>query len=366
MDSLREQGDPLADQVVADLFAAGSVSAVNSLMRMLAENDQPPADSLPQNVKDFLAASAALPAWADADQIRKGEEVFWKYGPRAVAMLVTYALPFCYLGAKGVQVLALTARLYTNPQRRIIETAQMVVDVMSPGGLGPAGAGIRTAQRVRLMHAGVRYQILHSGQWNPAWNHPVNHEDQVGTLAAFSWVTVDGLRRLGTPLTDEEGEAYIHVWKVVGHLLGIPDEALPASYADAGDMVAAIARRQFAACPEGQMMMRALVQMIQDSLPGNLLDAAPELLTRYLLGDRQADMLGVSPSNWEKLLLLPLTGWNLAEGDVLDHSAAASRLMEIFSQSLIRGFVWVERGGNKPAFSIPTAMRETWGVDWVA
>jgi hypothetical protein len=28
--------------------------------------------------------------------------------------------------------------------------------------------------------------------------------------------------------------------------------------------------------------------------------------------------------------------------------------------------VWVERGGNKPAFSIPTALRETWGVDWVA
>src|SRR5271169_4432934 len=83
MDALREQGDPVADQVVADLFAAGSVTAVNALMRTLAENDQPPADSLPQNVKDFLAASAALPPWADTDKIRKGEEVFWKYGPRA-------------------------------------------------------------------------------------------------------------------------------------------------------------------------------------------------------------------------------------------------------------------------------------------
>ena len=366
MDPLREQGDPIADQLVADLFAAGGVNAVNALMRTLAENDQPPADRLPQSVKDFLASSSALPAWADLNRIRMGEEVFWKYGPRAVAMLVTYSLPFCYLGAKGVQVLALTARLYSNPQRRIIETAQMVVDVMSPGGLGPEGAGIRTAQRVRLMHAGVRYQILHSNQWNPAWNHPVNHEDQAGTLAAFSWVTVDGLRRLGTPVTDEEAEAYIHVWSVVGHLLGIPDEALPTSYADAGDMVAAIVRRQFAACPEGQMMTRALVQMLQHSLPGNLLDAAPELLMRYLLGDHEADMLGVSKSNWEKFLLLPLTGLNLAEGEVLDRSAAASRLLEIFSQSLIRGFVWVERGGNKPAFSIPTAVRETWGVDWVA
>jgi uncharacterized protein (DUF2236 family) len=366
MDSLREQGDPPADQLVDDLFAAGSVNAVNALMRTLAENDQPPADGLPPGVKDFLAASAALPDWADMGKIHMGEEVFWKYGPRAVAMLVTYSLPFCYLGAKGVQVLALTARLYSNPQRRIIETAQMVVDVMSPGGLGPAGAGIRTAQRVRLMHAGVRYQILHSDQWNPAWNHPVNHEDQVGTLAAFSWITVDGLRRLGTPVTDDEAEAYIHVWNVVGHLLGIPDTALPASYADAAGMVAAIAKRQFAASPEGEMMTRALVQMLQHNLPGNLLDAAPELLMRYLLGDQRADMLGVGKTNWEKFLLLPLTGLNLAEGEALDHSAAASRLVEIFSQSLIRGFVWVERGGNKPAFSIPTALRETWGVDWVA
>jgi hypothetical protein len=167
-------------------------------------------------------------------------------------------------------------------------------------------------------------------------------------------------------VTDDEAEAYIHVWNVVGHLLGIPDNALPSGYADAAEMVAAIARRQFAASPEGQLMTRALVQMLQHSLPGNLMDAAPELLMRHLLGDRQADMLGVGRSNWEKLLLLPLTGLNLADGEVLDHSAAASRLVEVFSQSLIRGFVWVEPGGNKPAFSIPTAVRETWGVDWAA
>jgi len=366
LDRLRQQGDSQADQVVAGLFAAGGVNAVNALMRTLSENDQPPPEALPPMVRDYLAASAVLPAWADADKIRKGEEVFWKYGPRAIAMLLTYSLPVCYLAAKGVQVLAMTARLYTNPQRRIIETAQMVVDVMSSGGLAATGAGIRTAQKVRLMHSGVRYQILNSGQWNAALGHPINHEDQAGTILAFSWVTIDGLRRLGTPVTAEEADAYIHAWNVVGHFLGIPDEALAASVEDAAALVAAIGRRQFAACPEGQLMNRALVQMMQHNLPGNLLDSAPELLMRYLLGDQRADMLGVSPSDWRKFLLLPVRGFNRVEGEVLDHSAAAARLVEIFSKSLINGLVWVGRGGNKPAFSIPTALRETWGVDWVA
>src|SRR5262245_15657081 len=78
-------------------------------------------------------------------------------GPEIIMTLFCYGLPSCYAAAKGVQVLALTTRLFSNPTRRVIETAQMVVDVMAPGGLAARGRGIRTAQKVRLMHAAVRY-----------------------------------------------------------------------------------------------------------------------------------------------------------------------------------------------------------------
>ena len=366
LDRMRETVDPLADQVISELMASGNLAAVNAVVRTLVENDQLPPDGLPGCVQAYLASSAGLPSWADPDKIRKGEEVFWKYGTGAVSLLTVYALPFCYLGAKGVQVLAMTARLYTNPYRRIVETAQMVVDVMSQGGLAPAGKGIRTAQKVRLMHAGVRAQVHASGQWKPEWGQPINLEDMVGTLMAFSWVTLDGLRRLGTDLSDEEAEAYLHAWNVVGHILGLRDELLPVDMADAAALVAAIERRQFGASPEGQMMNRALVEMVRHVLPGNLLDAVPEMLMRHLLGDRPADMLGVAKTDWPKLLLQPLTLVNLAGEDLLNHDKMASRIAEVFSKSLINGMVWVGRGDNKPAFAIPTALREVWGVDWIA
>ena len=172
LDSMREVCDPLADDAVGQLFSAGDVKAVNGLMRTLVENDQPPPEALPPVIRDYLQKSEGLPTWADPAKIKVGEEVFWRLGPEAIANLLCYSLPFCYAARKGVQVLALTSRLYTNPTRRVIETAQMVVDVLRPGGLAPAGNGVRTAQKVRLMHAGVRHQIVSYPGWNPEFGKP--------------------------------------------------------------------------------------------------------------------------------------------------------------------------------------------------
>jgi hypothetical protein len=156
---MRQVTDPLADAVVADVFQQGQADAVNALMQTLIENDDLPSDRLPPGMREYLAMSAQLPLWADPARLQTGERVFWRYGPQIIMNLFCYGLPSCYAAAKGVQVLALTTRLFSNPTRRVIETAQMVVDVMAPGGLAANGRGIRTAQKVRLMHAAVRYQI---------------------------------------------------------------------------------------------------------------------------------------------------------------------------------------------------------------
>jgi hypothetical protein len=178
-------------------------------MRTLIENDDLPSDQLPQGIREYLATSAQMPAWMDPARLQAGERVFWRYGPEIIMNLFCYGLPSCYAAAKGVQVLALTTRLFSNPTRRVIETAQMVVDVMAPGGLAARGRGVRTAQKVRLMHAAVRYQIATHRLWNPAWDQPINQEDLVGTLLAFSWVCLDGLRQLGFELSVDEAESYL-------------------------------------------------------------------------------------------------------------------------------------------------------------
>src|SRR6185295_7041747 len=138
----REMGDPPADEMIAALVQGGQVPAVNVLMRHLVQNEYPIPESLPPAVRAYLDRTDDLPDWADRARLEAGERVFVRYGPELVVILHCYSLPFCYLGVNGVQVLNLTDRLESNPTRRILETAQMLVDVMQPGGLaGKEGRG---------------------------------------------------------------------------------------------------------------------------------------------------------------------------------------------------------------------------------
>ena len=362
LDSMRQIGDPQADKVVAELLAAGDIAPVNSLMKNLVANEFPVPEDLPATVRDYLARTDALPNWADPVRIQAGEQVFWRYGLQLVVILNTYALPFCYVAKNGVQVLALTTRLLTNPTRRIVETAQLLVDVMQPGGLTTdQGRGRRSIQKVRLMHAAIRKLAPMAPNWTAQYGLPVNQEDLAGTLMAFSWVSLDGLQKLGIEIPDADREAYLHCWRVVGYLLGIREEILPKDIASAEALAMSIARRQFAPCAEGQAMTKALIDMLANVVPGDVFRHVPAVLIRYFLGAQWAAWLGIAESRWTEMALAPLKLLGVEASDILNNSKAARGLAEKFGQLLIGGIVYVERGGNRPAFTIPTELRQQWG-----
>jgi len=88
------------------------------------------------------------------------------------------------------------------------------------------------------MHAAVRHLIkarneLTPGMWHPDWGTPINQEDLAGTLLSFSYVVADPLRRLGVRVGAKDVDAYLHLWNVIGHLLGVRDELLVSDAADA-------------------------------------------------------------------------------------------------------------------------------------
>jgi hypothetical protein len=122
--------------------------------------------------------------------ISQGEDVFGEFGLHLVAALFCASLPECYAVAKGAHVLVFTARMSKHPFRRIVETAQFVIDVMSPDGLGEYGMGLRTAQKIRLMHAAIRHLCKTQADWNPDCGEPINQEDLAGTLMTFSTVAL--------------------------------------------------------------------------------------------------------------------------------------------------------------------------------
>lgn len=366
LDGMREVGDPPADEVVATLFADGQVAVdrVNVLLRALVENDDIPDPSLPRHVRDYFLASP-LPVWADPVRLARGTTLFHRYGPLVILLLTAASLPLCYAGRRGVQVLARTERLHSNPQRRIVETAQLIIDAMAPGGLDPTsdGSGLRSAQKVRLMHATIRHLLAGDADWDPANGLPVNQEDMAGTLMAFSVAVLEGLARLDVRLDAEEVDAYMHTWNVVGHVMGVRADLLPADFEEGRILSDRIAERNFEACPEGQAMTAALLGMMQQLIPGDALDQVPAQFVRHFIGDEVADLLGV-PEGAHSRLVQVWQSFGMAGDAVGDASPRFVALAHRISVVMLEGLLRAQRGGRRGSFRIPTELRQVWGVNW--
>ena len=133
-----------------------------------------------------------MPDWHDLDKIKAGQKLFSHYSPEIIVILFCKSLPECYCAEHAARVLDSTNLMTKFVQRRIVKTAQFVLDVMAPGGLDPDNAearGLRSAQKVRLLHASIRHLLLQEGWDTATCGKPINQEDLTGTLLSFSLLT---------------------------------------------------------------------------------------------------------------------------------------------------------------------------------
>ena len=327
LDRMRETVDPPADAVAESLCDRGAHRLVADLIknRQMWDQDGEPSRLLPEDVRAYMKAASRLPEWRDPTAVAGAEAFFLLYGLASATLLACASLPQCYVMKYGTEVLAYTKFLQVDPRRRVRETAQMVMDVMCPGGLTPGGRGVRATMKVRVMHAIVRHMIEHDpgARPNPSepalrakFGRPINQEDMVYTLMTFSYVVVEGFRTMGYGMTGAERDGYIHCWNVVGFLMGIREELLPARFADAEELFNAIQRRQHGRSDAGQKLTAALLTALEDAVPGRLHDPLPAALTRKLIGHQTADILGIERSSGlTRLRLAAVLGtWSLAAG----------------------------------------------------
>ena len=168
LDRLRRLGDPVPDRIVADLAQGGNTDAVNALLRNLVRNAQSVPAALPDDIETWLRETARLPHWIDLDRLDRAAGVFLEHGARICLILGTSSLIECYAARAGCQALVFTYRLGQDADRRIGETAQFVLRVMAPGAFDPDGGALPAIQKVRLMHAAIRYLIRRTGRWPEA------------------------------------------------------------------------------------------------------------------------------------------------------------------------------------------------------
>lgn len=370
LDEMRTKGDPLADEVISRLFREGEVDAVNQLMKSLVQNDGIPSAGLPSYVLDYLQETSVNLPRMDERRVEQGQDVFEEFGPDVLMALGFFSLPGSYAAKKGVQVLYRTAYLLNRPMRRVFETTQMVVDALSKGGLAPDGKGVRTAQKVRLMHASVRHLLMNDpgNPWDLALGFPLNQEDLAGTLTVFTTLVLDALSSLDVTLTAEQQESYLHVWQVVGKIMGLDERLIPANVAEAEQLTQIIRKRQIAESDEGKKMTAALIGGFDKLLPWFVRGLPASMIDYFfdksrLGGQDIPRLLGVPEPDWTELLAKATA---VVSGflEWLTHRAPGGvRVSRFLGIHVVNAMLAAERGGNRAPFDIPDYLRKSWGVD---
>lgn len=368
LERMRGVGDPLADSVVAELFTSHRISDVNQLFTSLVRNDSMPQSSIPPALQRYLRQAVLAPT-LDWGRLELSEHVFTRCGPEILLVLGFYSLPSAYAASKGVQVLDRTGYLKHRPLKRLLETCQMVVDVLRPGGLRPHGRGIRSTQKVRLMHAAVRHLIQHSPgrAWPSAYGVPINQEDLAGTLMTFSFLVLDGLQKLQIKLSAKEREAFLYTWIEVGRLLGIDSALLPDTLAEAEELTQNVYNRQVSASEEGRALTKALIEATHEVLPGRLLAGIPAALIRHFLardpygGRDVAEMLGVPHAPVTEMLLSALVRANGRLSSRRQPADLAPLAIRRISLAFIESLLLL--GSGRCSFQIPAKLGHQWGME---
>ena len=327
----------------------------------------------------YIEESSQLPAWADTTLIKKGQKLFELYGPEVFMLLNVSSLPMCYCCGNGAQVLYDTGRLMapngnTDPlARRLMETAQMIVNILSPGGLDANGRGITTLQKVRLIHASIRYFLKHQQTpWdNAKLGEPINQEDLAGTLMSFGPVILTGLKNLGVKFSDEDATAYMHCWNVAWHMLGINEKLLPDTYEQGFELASKILNHQALPSEAGKALTSSCVTFINYVIPGNAFDSLPGYLMGYFLQDfsqaSQKDLascIGVSSqAHMKDKLVLRLTHFVTETLSIVEsQDIFVRKVVSAFNKLLLQGIIHYYNGGKGVQFFIPPSLEASWGL----
>lgn len=309
LESKRKVADPIADKLIADIMQERQSETLNHFFHVLQGNEEKVPPHVLPVIKEYFDATSALPEWADEHMLRFGQRIYLQHG-LLVGMLLFYkSLPECYSGVKGATVLLKSARLnerfgsQEHFARRLAETGLFIYDAMMPNALDHKGKGIRAAQKIRLIHATIRFFIKKDGWDTEAFGEPINQEDMAGTLMSFSALVLEGLNTLGVRFDDTEMESYIHCWRVVGHLMGVDADMIPVNAKDALKLGHAIIDHQKGAGEAGESLTGALLIFCQHKAPGFISKDFHAKMMRYLMGEEISALLRIPHVETEKLRL---------------------------------------------------------------
>lgn len=353
---MREVGDPSADAAIAEIYGLGKQDEVRQALLDFGRNSDTVPAGLPPQLAHYFDDSAVLPSWADPAQIDRGHLLLGRYQPQITTTLLCSSLPQAYGCSDGAQVLYRSQRLTSGVYRRLMETAQFIVDVLDSGGLAPGGRGVRSAQKIRLLHATMRYHVRRQDTWDPRWGLPVNQEDLAGTLLSFSVVVVRGLKSLGIDLPVRDRDSYFHIWRVVGHILGVDDQLNPIEFDDGAALCDTILQRQQSPSEAGTVLTKGVLDFIKEVLPGPTLAGVGPTLIRHLAGDKAADLVDVPPADFSELAVQFGSGLDFGYGTAGDMVPLAAKMAGELGLAVFKEGLRLTNKGRRYEWQVPTGL----------
>lgn len=303
------RGDPLADAVVAASAELEPGLGFRFFSRAVAQGIATVPEA-PEPFRAFFQEAERVPAWVDPIRMERGRRLFLRYGILAGIVLGGRSLVLGYISPAGNKPLVLSGRLEQQAPRRLAETSRFVQAITEPNGMNVLGDGYQITLKVRYMHAQVRRMIERSGRWNEAsWGRPINQHDMAGTTLLFSIAVIDGLRTLGADVSREAADDYLHLWRVIGRLMGVDEEILPTCESDALALAEVIAATQEPPDEDARKLTHALLRTPIETartdlekLTGPWRAAFGTAVTRMLLGEDLSDRLRLEKNGYARLL----------------------------------------------------------------
>lgn len=303
LNAFRRTTDKVGEDIISKLLSHYEMDEIDKLFRMIPSHIKN--NDFPDFLSKDLDQLGSLPNWIDHQKIKNAQNIFWSYGREILLALLFRSLPMCYICANGAKVLKITGRLIDkndnpNYERRLLETLQFVINICSEEtGFEKNGLALTTIKRVRLIHATIRRYIHENIEWpSEERGEPINMEDELITISAFSIEVIHALSHMGIYLSESEKNDWCHLWACTGYLLGIEEKLLPKGYNECLEMRNNILSTQMKPSVAGNELVLSCVTFMTDLLPLKILHSLSYATMKYLNDEPYRTVMGLNQKHW--------------------------------------------------------------------
>lgn len=285
--------DDRIDTLMAQAITAGQTPQINAAFAPWVNNSDTFGPQMPAEMGVWVREVSRLPEWADLATLRAAATFnqrmslyllfIYGIGGGIMSTVIPREAKSVYWSKGGADMKDRAAKTFT-----------FGYDLADLNACEPGGQFLTTATKTRMVHAAVRHLLPQSPHWKAVAEEriPISVADILVTFHSTGTFAHQTLKKWGVRMSAAESNAFLHHWQVALHMLGVPDEYIPATWAAAEAQSAQVLTPILAPTLEGKALAETLLGLTAEVDLGVTRGFLNEFV-RYQLGDRVGDWLGL-------------------------------------------------------------------------